>query len=146
MDDPNDNEGVTSQAINNPNWNCAGPCPAVNCDSGCAYVNMHCPPAAYPGSGLGSAGSGIRVVIPTTYENQGFEGGDVSVMVPNTFYTWDDARTVTSSFWYKGTCGTANCSFDVMAQFCPRTARVTRAAVGATARPRWARPSRSGRP
>ena len=44
----------------------------------------------------------------------------MSVMVPNTFYTWDDARTVTSSFWYKGTCGTANCSFDVMAQFCPK--------------------------
>ena len=69
---------------------------------------------------LARSGSGIRVVIPTTYENQGFEGGDVSAMVPNTFYTWDDARTVTSSFWYKGNCATANCTFDVMAQFCPK--------------------------
>ena len=61
MDDPNDDEGVTSQAINNPDWNCAGPCPSVQLRPGCAFVHLHGAGAAYFGSGLGIAGSGIRV-------------------------------------------------------------------------------------
>ena len=41
-------------------------------------------------------------------------------MVPNTFYTWDDARTVTSSL-VQGDVRHGQLPLDVMAQFCPRT-------------------------